>query len=68
MTISKDTYQKPLVFNTFHRKLAKTYGQVLIGIELTHQNDLKRIIDNLKLYGFQYKYVNDDELLMSYLI
>ena len=50
------------------KKTNKTYGQVLIGIELTHQNDLRRIIDNLKLYGFQYKYVNDDELLMSYLI
>ena len=41
------------------KKTNKTYGQVLIGIELTHQNDLRRIIDNLKLYGFQYKYVND---------
>lgn len=50
------------------KKTNKTYGQVLMGIELTHQNDLRRIIDNLKLYGFQYKYVNDDELLMSYLI
>jgi threonine dehydratase len=50
------------------KKTNKSYGQVLVGVELTHPDDLPNIMQNLEENNFNYKYINDDELLMSYVV
>jgi len=50
------------------KKTNKSYGQVLIGVELTAPENLSPLIKNLKDYNFNYIYINEDDLLMSYLI
>lgn len=50
------------------KKTNSTYGQVLIGIQLFNPNTLDYIKENLKKYNFNYIYVNDNELLMSYVV
>ena len=49
------------------KKNNKNYGQVLIGIELSCYSNLLKIINKLDKY-YEYKYINKDELLMSYLV
>ena len=50
------------------KKTNKSYGQVLIGIQLSDSNDLSILIDSLKVHNFNYIYINDNDLLMSYLV
>ena len=49
------------------KKNNKNYGQVLIGIELSCYSNLLKIINKLDKY-YEYKYINKDEVLMSYLV
>ena len=44
------------------------YGQVIVGIKLFNPNDLQNIKNNLENHNFNYIYINDNDLLMSYLI
>jgi len=50
------------------KKTNKSLGQVFVGIELSHPDNLQNIITNLEENKFNYKYINEDELLMSYLV
>lgn len=50
------------------KKTNTSYGQVLVGIQLSKSSDLSNIKKNLKKYNFNYIYVNENDLLMSYLI
>ena len=46
----------------------KSTGHVLIGIELSDSEHLSLLMNNFKDNVLDYIYVNDNELLMSYLI
>lgn len=50
------------------KKTNKTYGHVLLGIHIFKPENLNNIIQNLTLHDFKYIYVNDNDLLMSYLV
>ena len=50
------------------KKTNRSYGQVLIGIEVSNSDNLHQIIDKLEINAFEFKYINNDELLLSYLI
>lgn len=50
------------------KKTNKSYGQVLIGIELQQSSDLHFLIKNIEYNNFDYRYINNDDILMSYLI
>lgn len=50
------------------KKTNKSYGQVLLGIELNDKLDINNIKLQLSLNKFKYLHLNDDDLLMSYLV
>jgi threonine dehydratase len=50
------------------KKKNSNYGQVIVGIQLFNPNDLQNIKNNLENHNFNYIYINDNDLLMSYLI
>ena len=50
------------------KKTNKSYGQVLLGIELNDQFNINNIKLQLDLNKFKYIHLNDDEFLMSYLV
>ena len=50
------------------KKTNKSYGQVLLGIQLHNPDNLKLLIENLEKNNFNFKYINEDDMLMSYLV
>lgn len=50
------------------KKTNKSYGQVLLGIQLNNPDNLKLLIYNLENNNFNFKYINEDDILMSYLV
>ena len=50
------------------KKTNQTHGQVLVGIQLYNPDNLILVLDNLRQNNFNFKYINDDDLLMSYLV
>ena len=50
------------------KKTNKFFGQVLVGIELSDPDNLLNIRKNLKENNFIFRYVNEDNHLMSYVV
>jgi len=50
------------------KKTNRSYGQVLVGIELTNPSNIDMVKSKFESHNFNYIYVNDNEQLMSYLI
>ena len=50
------------------KKNNRLFGNVLIGIHLSKSTHFNNLIDNLQKNNIKYKYINNDELLMSYLV
>nr|WP_258543785.1 threonine ammonia-lyase IlvA [Parvicella tangerina] len=50
------------------KKNNREKGMIKIGIEVQHPNDLKSIISNMKSRGYEFTYLNENELLLQLLI
>jgi threonine dehydratase len=50
------------------KKNNKEKGPALVGIELKDKKDLERILSQMQKFGFNYKMIEDKELLYSYLV
>jgi len=50
------------------KKTNKDYGNVLIGIQVSDKYNIDNIENNLIEYNFNYKKINQDDLIYSYLI
>lgn len=57
-----------IVLFEYVKKNNKEKGPVLIGIELKSKKDLAPILKKMKKFGFNYKLIEDKELLYSYLV
>jgi len=52
----------------YMKKTNKSYGQVLVGVELSDAKNIYGILENLKINNFKYIHLNHDDLLMSYFV
>ena len=50
------------------KKSARNFGSVLIGIETSHPNNFKRLMQALDDAGFTYTDITDDEILIQFVI
>ena len=50
------------------KKTNASYGQVLVGIQINTPDNLRKLKDKLNQNKFSFIYVNDNNLLMDYLI
>lgn len=57
-----------IVLFEYVKKNNKEKGPALVGLELKDQSHLQPVLDRLKEFGFNYKILDDKELLYSYLI
>ena len=52
----------------YMQKTNKESGPALIGIEVKQKDDYQSLIERLRRFGFQYKDLNKDDALFSYLV
>lgn len=52
----------------YMQKTNKESGPALVGIELKNKNDYPGIVERLRKFNFQYKELNKDNALFSYLV
>lgn len=57
-----------IVLFEYIKKNNKEKGPALVGIELKEKRDLSPILLKLKRFGFNYKIIDNNELLYSYLV
>ncbi|MEK7177262.1 MAG: threonine ammonia-lyase IlvA [Patescibacteria group bacterium] len=57
-----------IVLFEYVKKNNKEKGPALVGLEFKDQHHLQPVLDRLKEFGFNYKILDDTELLYSYLI
>lgn len=57
-----------IVLFEYVKKNNKEKGPALVGLELKDKNNINPILARMKEYNFNYKMINDIELLYSYLI
>lgn len=50
------------------KKTNKEWGDVLIGVELNHKDNIDNIEYSLKINNFEYINLNDNDILYSYLV
>ena len=52
-------------FEYIKKKTNKTYGKVLVGFE---SNNIKNLEEHMKLGGFKFEKISENDLIFSYLI
>lgn len=57
-----------IVLFEYVKKNNKEKGPALVGLEFKDQSHLQPVLDKLQEFGFNYKIIDDTELLYSYLI
>ena len=57
-----------IVLFEYVKKNNKEQGPALVGLELKNKNNIDSILTRMKEYNFNYKMIDDKELLYSYLV
>ncbi len=57
-----------ITYFEYTKKTAKTNGPALVGIELKDKNDYPALIKRLKKKGYDFSCLNDDPILLNFLV